>query len=180
MKNLITGILTLTFAITNAQTDVIKTSNVLKKTKTNNSGSTYTTKVIVVTEKNKDIQFNPNQKFNLNQDIAKTASIVTKKIMIDNDLDPFYDKTTKIKYLVYDNKKYGFIVDDHNRLVTYRLNNETTDIANILESENPKYKKINNINIDEIGHFEENEFVIEYIDTVNNEDETIFFDEIKM
>lgn len=157
------------------------TTKVLNDTKINDYGLIYHTKVKVTTEKTKHTRFNLTQKEQLNQDRVASPVIITKKIMIDNDLDPFYDKAIKIKYLKYKNNKYGFLVDQNNRLVTYKLNEKNTDFANSIESHNLEYREINNVNIDQIGYFNiDNDLVIQYYDAVNEDEETASFQDLKM
>lgn len=182
MKNLILNILLIgTIAIVNAQTEVIKTSQVDKTPQVTENGVVYNTKVKVITEKTKETQFNPAQKHQLNQDRVPSPVTVEKTIMIDNDLDPFYDKKIKVKYFNYKGKKYSFFIDKNSLLVTYKINDADITATRAIKSRNNNYYIIKGNDFNGVGYFnKENDFVIEYYNETTDDTEIAVFENFKL
>ncbi len=176
MKNLIIGILILTGTNFYAQSDKMITSKVKKEIKVNNKGELYTTKVKVETKKVKYTKMNPNQKHQLNQARIKSPVTVTKTIMIDNDNDPFYDDSIKIKYYKYKGKKYNFSANEDGLLIS---KNDESNKA--IKSKKNNYYIIHGTELNGVGYFnEENDFVVEYYDQVIGDTELAIFEDLKM
>jgi hypothetical protein len=184
MKKLMLSILFIgAIGFINAQTEVIKTTEVKSQPEVTDNGVVYNTKVKVVTEKTKTNMFDPAQRHKLNQDLVTTPVAVTKTVMIDNDMDPFYDDKTKVRYFTYKGKKYGFYVDENRRdfLITYRLKSKDINSARAIMSNNKNYYIVSGADFNGIGYFDTNRnFVIEYFDEKSNTLEVAVFDTFRM
>ena len=181
MKNLILSTIMLTGTILYAQTDKMITTKTNKKTEVTKNGVAYSTKVKVITEKSKNTQFDSNQKHQLNQNRVASPISVTKTVMIDNDMDPFYDKTTQIKYYNFKGKKYGFYVNKNSLLITYRLNNKDINSARAIKSKYNNYYVINGSDFNGVGYFnKDNDFVIEFYNKVTDDTEVAIFEDLKL
>lgn len=184
MKNLMLTVLSIGFiGIMNAQTEVIKTTEVKKQPQVSENGVVYNTKVKVVTEKTKRTKFDPSQKHELNQDVVATPVAVTKTVMVDNDIDPFYDEKTKVAYYRFNNKKYGFHVDDNRKDFTISYNDKNKEIssARAFLSKNGNYYIVRGRDFNGIGYFNTGRnFVIEYLDERSNSLKVAVFDTYRM
>lgn len=182
MKKITLSILFLGAIVTvNAQSDVMKTSEVKKTVRVNEKGEAYETKVKVITEKTQRTQFDPNQKHQLNQDRIETPVTVERTIMIDNDMDPFYDKKTEIQYFNHNGKKYDFFIDNDNVLITYRIDDKKVNSAKAYKSKNNRFYIITGDEFNGIGYFNKsNDFVVEYYDNVSNDVGYAVFESIEM
>ncbi|MDY0779530.1 hypothetical protein [Tenacibaculum sp. IB213877] len=184
MKKLMFSILFLgSIALVNAQTEVIKTTEVKSKPEVTENGVVYNTKVKVVTEKTKNTMFDPAQKHKLNQDLVETPVAVTKTVMVDNDVDPFYDEKTKVVYYTLNGKKYGFYVDDNRKdfKISYTMNEKDINSARAMRSQNKNYYLVKGSEFNGVGYFDTNSnFVIEYYDEKSNTLEVAVFDTFKM
>lgn len=178
MKNVILGILSIaSVSMLNAQSDIIKTSQTEKTTKINEDGVAYNTKVKVITEKKQRTQFEPSQKYQLNQDRANTPITVEKTIMIDNDIDPFYDKKIKVKYFKFNGKKYSFFIDQNSVLVTYKLNDKDITSTTAIKSKNNNFYIVKGADFNGVGYFNKhNDFVVEYYNAKTNTTEFAIFE----
>lgn len=182
MKKIIMGLLlTGSIASLNAQTEVIKTTEVKKAKKINEKGLVYDTKVKVVTKKEKQTKFNPNQKNKLNQDVVASPITVDKTIMVDNDSDIFYDSKAKVKYFKYKGNKYDFLIDKNNLLITYKLNNEDITSARAIKSINNNFYVVEGKDFNGVGYFNKyGDFIIEYKNQESNNLEQAIFETFKM
>lgn len=180
MKKLILSVFILTSFVLNAQTDKVVTSTVKKDVKISEKGVPYATKVKVVTEKTEENKFDPAQKHQLNQDRIPSPVSVTKTVMIDNDKDPFYEKSVKIKYYTYKGRKYSFNVEDNSVLIHYNLDDNDIVSARAFKSRNNRFYIINGAEFNGVGYFNtEGDFVIEYYNKVTNDTEIAVFEDIK-
>ncbi|TYP99321.1 hypothetical protein C7447_102643 [Tenacibaculum adriaticum] len=181
MRNLILSAIMLSGTMLCAQTDKMVTTKVKKETNVSDNGVIYNTKVKVVTEKTKNTQFDPAQKHQLNQDRVASPVSVTKTVMIDNDMDPFYDKTTQIKYYNFKGKKYGFHVNKNSLLITYRVDNKDISSARAIKSKYNNYYVINGKDFNGVGYFnKDNDFVVEYYDQKTDDTEIAVFEDLKL
>ncbi|MFD0964742.1 hypothetical protein [Pseudofulvibacter geojedonensis] len=182
MKNLIIGLLSIgTVMSINAQTEIMKTSEVKKTQKVTNQGVSYNTKVKVITKKTKEKKLDPNQKHLLNQNLVGTPVTVEKTIMIDNDLDPLYDTKTKVKYFKYKGVKYDFLFNEENVLITYTLNDKTITSARMVKSVNNNFYFVEGKDFNGVGYYnKEGDFVIEYNNNISNKSEQVVFETHKM
>lgn len=182
MKNLIVGLLFIAGIMTvNAQTEVIKTTEVKKAKKVNEKGETYDTKVKVVTTKEKKVKFDPKQKHQLNQGVIETPVAVEKTIMVDNDKDPFYDSKTKVNYFKYKGEQYGFLIDQKDLLITRKVNNEDVTSARAYRSINNDFYVVQGDEFNGVGYFNKyGDFIIEYRNKETNKLEYAIFETVKM
>lgn len=182
MKNLIIILLLIGVITTvNSQSEVVKTTKIQKKQSIDKNGVKYNTKVKVVTEKSQTTKFDPNQKNKLNQKIVDSPVAVSKTIMVDNDKDSFYDKKIKVKYFMYKDVKYGFLINNNNLLITYKLEGKDIEFAKALKSENEKFYMVKGNNLIGKGYFnEQNNFIIEYKNKKSGKKEYATFKTFKM
>ena len=182
MKNLILGLMSIGTIITmNAQTEVIKTTEVKKAKKVNEKGKSYSTKVKVVTKKEKETKFDPKQKHKLNQDIVESPITVDKTIMVDNDSDVFYDSKAKVKYFKYKGNKYDFLIDKNNLLITYKLDDKAITSARAIKSINNNFYIVEGKDFNGVGYFNKyGDFIIEYKNKESDKLEYTVFETFKM
>lgn len=182
MKNLIFSMLFMSsIIVVNAQSDVIKTTKVKKTPHITENGMAYNTKVKVVTEKSKRTKFNPNQKYDLNQNRVDSPVTVEKTIMIDNDTDPFYDTKTTVKFFKYKGKKYDFLFGEDNILITYKLKDKDITSAKAIKSINNNFYIIEGKDFNGTGYFNKyGDFVIEFINKKTKKVEYKLFETFKL
>lgn len=165
----------------NAQTEVIKTTEVKKAKKVNEKGEVYNTKVKVVTQKEKEMKFDPKQKHKLNQDVVESPITVDKTIMVDNDSDAFYDTKTKVKYFKYKGNKYDFLIDKNNLLITYKLDDKDITSARAIKSMNNNFYIVEGKEFNGVGYFNKyGDFIIEYRNNESKKVEYAVFETFKM
>ena len=182
MKNLIIATLMLSGTVLFAQQeDKMVTTKVKKEVKVNDKGQLYTNKVMVKTEKTKKMKWNPNQKHQLNQARIETPVTVNKVVMIDNDMDPFYDKSTKVKYYKFNDMKYNFLVNKNSLVISYEKDNKKYNSARAIKSRYNRHYIVNGDDFNGIGYFnKDNDFVIEYYDKETEDTNIAVFEDFKM
>lgn len=182
MRNLILGLMSIGTIVTmNAQTEVIKTTEVKKAKKVNEKGEVYNTKVKVITKKEKETKFDPKQKHKLNQDVVESPIIVDKIIMVDNDSDAFYDTKTKVKYFKYKGNKYDFLIDKNDLLITYKLDDKDITSARAIKSMNNNFYIVEGKEFNGVGYFNKyGDFIIEYRNNESKKVEYAVFEIFKM
>ncbi|TCP28400.1 hypothetical protein EV195_101576 [Tenacibaculum skagerrakense] len=181
-KIILTTLLISVISFVNAQkTDVIESTEVVENPEVSEDGTLYSTKVKVITRKAQKNKFDPKQKHQLNQDRVASPVSVDKIIMIDNDMDPFYDKTTIIKYYKYKGRKYNFQVEKNNLLISYSTNSNTVNSAKAYKSRNNRFYIVTGNDFNGVGYFNSNnDFVLEYYDKLKGDTEYAIFESFKM
>ncbi|MFY7671302.1 hypothetical protein ACOSP6_09490 [Tenacibaculum sp. MEBiC06402] len=181
-KIILTTFLISIISFTHAQkSDVVETTEIAENPEVNEDGELYSTKVKVITRKVQKNKFDPKQKHQLNQDRIASPISVEKVIMIDNDMDPFYDKTTRMKYYKLKGKKYSFQVDKNNLLISYKTNNSNYNSAKAYKSRNNRFYIVSGKDFNGVGYFNsKNDFVLEYYDKAKGDTEYAIFESFKM
>ncbi|CAM1333433.1 hypothetical protein [Tenacibaculum aestuariivivum] len=178
MKNLIISLLLIGATETvNSQSDIIKTTEVKKVKKTTEKGIDYATKVKVTTEKSQRTKFNPNQKYELNQNRVESPVVIKKNIMVDNDVDANYDIKTSVKYYKYKGVRYSFFIDEDNLLITYKVNEKDITSTKAIKSINNNFYIVEGNDFNGVGYYNKNNnFVIEYKNKNSNKLEYAIFE----
>lgn len=180
MRKIITAFILLTFVNALSQEDnkdVIKTSKIKKTTTYDKNGKKEINKIKVVTTETQENNFNPNQKEQLNQDKVSTPIEISRVIMIDNDKDPFYDKTIKVKFYKLKSKKYALKSEKNNLTISYYDGNKEIVIGSAIKSKFNKYYILHSKQYNGVGYFNKNdEFIIEYYNPKNNTNEFKIFE----
>lgn len=182
MKNLIlTALLIGAITTVNAQTDILETKKVDRDIKVTENGTVYDTKVKVITKKTQNTVMNPEQKYQVNQDRIASPITVEKTIMIDNDLDPFYDKTVTMKYYKYKGKTYNFSTDDRGLILAYKSGNKVINSTRAYRTKSNRFYIVSGTEFNGVGYFDQNKnFVVEYFNKVTNNTEYVVFENATM